>query len=99
MKETLNRISKHEGVIGYMLFKISGGKMGIEYVEIQNLSANFIAGIPIKTTLSHELTNQYGYLATSIIKEVIHFDNLSRLLISFIARLLPCLNEIDREMS
>ena len=42
----------------------------VKSVEIQNLSVNFIAGIPIKTTLSHELTNQYGYLATSIIKEV-----------------------------
>ena len=31
-----------------------------------------ITGIPIKTTLSHDLTNQYGYLATSIIKEVLN---------------------------
>ena len=68
MKETLNRISKHEGVIGYMLFKISGGKMAIRRV----ISFIIITGIPIKTTLSHDLTNQYGYLATSIIKEVLN---------------------------
>ena len=94
MKETLSRISKQEGVIGYMLFKISGGKMGIK----SNLSVIIITGIPIKTTLSHDLTNQYGYLATSIIKEVYHFDNLSRL-IYIIIRLLRCLNEIEPEMS
>ena len=36
------------------------------------ISFIIITGIPIKTTLSHDLTNQYGYLATSIIKEVLN---------------------------
>ena len=70
MKETLNRISKHEGVIGYMLFKISGGKI-VKWPS-RVISFIIITGIPIKTTLSHDLTNQYGYLATSIIKEVLN---------------------------
>ena len=75
VKDTLNRMTKHDGVIGFMLFKITGGMAKIKVSSaLQWILPFYLSGIPVKSTLSPGLTNQYAYLATAIVKEVIQVE-------------------------